>query len=343
MEKRLLIDHCSIKPSHPDFEVLGIFNPAVVEVNGETIMIARVSEIVKNNDHHHVVIPTYRHKQFVYTNLSRYDAQYDFSDHRVIKNHHHNYLTSLSHFRIARSVDGINFSFDNQPTLFPDNIYEEYGIEDPRITTIDDIHYISYTAVSSFGINVSLMKTSDFVHFERLGNIFHFDNKDCVIFPEKINGRYYALHRPSSSQFAHLDIWLADSDDLIRWGNHRVLEKARVDYQTSARVGAGSVPFLTDKGWVVIYHSADENHRYHLTAMVLDKNDPSHIIKKSKEPLVFPSESYEKEGFMKDVIFMCGHIKNENTLHLYYGVCDQKIARCTLTMDELWANLKDVS
>ncbi len=342
MNKRLLIDYKDIKPSCKDLEVIGIFNPSVIKFNGEVIMIARVAEKVKQKkENTHYLVPSYKENKGLMVIEVPKSKEYDYTDVRVIRNHKKNYLTSMSHFRILRSTDGINFTFNNE-YIMPNNIYEEYGIEDPRITKIGKTYYITYTAVSSCGMNVALIKTNDFIKFERLGNIFHSDNKDCVIFPEKINGKYFALHRPNISQFGKLDIWTAESSNLIDWGNHKIMLKARVNYTDSSRVGAGAVPLLTERGWLVIYHSADHNNRYHLTAMVLSKDNPNKIIMKSKRPLLEPTEVYEKEGFFQNVVFTCGLLADKDFLDIYYGVCDDSIAYAKLSWKQLWENLEEV-
>ena len=344
MEKKLILEPSMLKPTRSDFEVIGVFNPAITKYQDHFIMIARVAERAIQSDPDHYLLPHYEHDKGVcIRKVPRDSNDYDYSDCRLVKNHEATYLTSVSHLRIMKSVDGIAFDLDNAIILFPDNIYEEYGIEDPRITKIGDTYYITFTAVSSNGINVRLIKTTDFLSFKRLGNIFHSDNKDCVIFPEKINGKYFALHRPSISQFGRLDIWTAQSENLTDWGNHQVLMDARIDYQESIRVGGGAVPVLTDKGWLVIYHSADKKHRYHLTAMLLDLDDPQKVLMRSEKPLIEPTEAYEKIGFVNDVVFTCGLVQENNEVLVYYGACDERVALCKLSLPEIYLNLREVN
>lgn len=336
MQKRLIIEPKDLTPSRNDFEVIGVFNPAIIKHNGEYVILARVAERVIQNDQDHYLVPLYEAGRGMnIIKLPKNHSDFDYSDSRIIKNHENNYLTSISHLRVGRSADGISFTFDPEEVIMPANIYEEYGLEDPRVTELDGRYYITYSAVSGCGINVGLMTTRDFKTFSPLGNIFHSDNKDCVIFPQKIGGKYYALHRPSISQFGKLDIWLAESDNLINWGNHKILLDARVKYAESYRVGAGAVPLLTDLGWLEIYHSADRRDRYHLTAMVFAKDDPTKVIMKSKRPLIFPTEEYEKNGFKENVVFTCGLIREDDILHIYYGAADQRVARASLSLAEV--------
>jgi beta-1,2-mannobiose phosphorylase / 1,2-beta-oligomannan phosphorylase len=340
MHKQLIIDAKQIRPSRPDLEVLGIFNPAVVKFDGQIIMLARVAERAIQDELDWFKIPTFSMTEgWSIVKLPINDPKCDFSDVRVVKYDKKSFLTSISHLRIGRSHDGIHFVFDEKSHLIPDNMYEEYGIEDPRITQIGNKFYITYTAISRHGITVRLMVTDDFQSFSDIGNIFHSDNKDCLIFPEKISGKYFALHRPSYSQFGQPDIWTAESDNLIDWGNHKIMCEARVDYMNSSRVGAGAVPILTDMGWVEVYHSADSINRYHLAAMLLDKSDPNIVLRRSKKPLVEPTEDYEIQGFVNNVVFTCGLLREENDLMVYYGVCDEKIALATISMDEVMENM----
>jgi predicted GH43/DUF377 family glycosyl hydrolase len=343
MNKKLIMDGTAIQPTNSQLQVLGIFNPAVIDFQDGIIMIARVAEQAIQDEDEFFKVPIFHPSHGIKVmKISKNDPAYDFKDARVIKNGKTSYLTSISHLRIGKSIDGVHFDFDSFAPLIPQNQYEEYGLEDPRITKINDDYMITYTAVSRFGITVRLLKTRDFIEYIDLGNIFHSDNKDCVIFPTPVNGKYFALHRPSISQFGQPDIWTAQSDNLTEWGNHQIMEQARVSYMSCSRVGAGAVPFLTEEGWIVIYHCADEYNRYHLACLLLDKNNPNHVLKRSKSPLIEPTESYETKGFMNDVVFTCGLIQNKQDISIYYGACDERIAMCTLTVKEIYDNLEVV-
>ncbi|NLN80638.1 MAG: glycosidase [Erysipelotrichia bacterium] len=342
MKKQQIITKEMLQPSQDDLKIVGVFNPAVIQKDDEIIMLVRVSEAAKNNTHNVFLVPVYKNETVSFVKINKNDSNYDFSDSRVIRNHSQNYLTSISHFRVARSKDGVHFQFDGTK-IFPETEYETYGIEDPRITKIDDKYYITYSAISDYGINVSLIETNDFKTFTRKGIIFPFDNKDGVIFPKQINGKYYALHRPSKSDFAKLDIWLASSPDLLHWGDHQVLTKARPTYQNSTRIGAGAVPFLIKGlGWIVIYHAANETHEYHLLAMLLDEFDPSRVLKISSKPLLIASEPFELRGFFNHVIFTCGLTYLHDEVNIYYGAADESIGLAKLTIEQILANLESV-
>lgn len=345
MKKQVIIRAGDLKPTREDFEIIGVFNPGVIRYRKEIILVARVAERVKQTDPENYLIPRYTDGNGIeIIKIPKNDHAYDFSDPRIIVNHRNNFLTSMSHLRIGRSTDGVRFTFSPDEYLMPQSLYEEYGLEDPRITKIGSSYYLTYSAVSSCGITVGLMKTKDFRRFRRLGNIFHNDNKDCVIFPKKIRGKYYAFHRPSASFFGKLDMWTAESNNLLYWGNHQIMTDARVQYTASERIGAGAVPLLTDRGWLEIYHSADSENTYHLTAMLLDRHNPSKVLAKSVRPILTPVEQFETEGFLKNVVFTCGLLPDyaAGELLIYYGACDDTIVFTKLSLSDIWNTMENI-
>jgi len=138
------------------------------------------------------------------------------------------YLTQMSHLRVARSSDGAHFKVDPRPAVVPLDSFEEYGCEDPRATLIDGVWHITYVSVGRLGITTSRLTTTDFRSFERKGMMFLPDHKDVTIFPGRVGGRYVALTRPMPGSFNHvLGIWIAFSEDLVNWGGHRPLALPR--------------------------------------------------------------------------------------------------------------------
>src|SRR5439155_3619406 len=133
-------------------------------------------------------------------------------DVRVVKRKRDNLvrLNFISHLRVARSKDGHSIDSADGAIFGPANQYEEFGVEDPRITRIGDTFYITYVAVSRHGVATALASTRDFKSFQRHGIIFSPENKDVVLFPEKISGTYHALHRPAgSAPFTKPEMWMA--------------------------------------------------------------------------------------------------------------------------------------
>jgi predicted GH43/DUF377 family glycosyl hydrolase len=329
-----------VPPSRPDFKVLGVLNPGVVRFGGETLLLLRVAEQPISMDSGLCGSPVYDAASGETRILffRRDDPCYDFSDPRVITSQDRNYLTSISHLRLARSRDGYRFAVDAKPFLAPATEYETYGIEDARITNIDGTYYINYSATSDAGIVTALASTRDFVEVRRIGNVFHPDNKDVAIFPEKIDGLYYALHRPSTSAFGKPEMWIAQSPDLLCWGNHRRIATVREGWD-SARIGASAVPFRTEHGWVEIYHGATAGNRYCLGAMLLSADEPWKVLARSEKPLIQPEAPYETDGFFGNVVFSCGATVQGEDVRIYYGAADESVACVDLTVGEILENL----
>jgi predicted GH43/DUF377 family glycosyl hydrolase len=193
-------------------------------------------------------------------------------------------------------------------------------------------------AVADFGFSTILHKSKDFVKFERIGNIFPGVNKDVAIFPEKINGYYAALHRPDTKFFANPSMWIAYSPDIIHWGQNSLLMQPRAGKWDCSRIGAGTVPMKTDKGWLEIYHGADDEHRYCLGVVLLDIDEPSKVIYRDSRPVLEPLMDYETDGFFKDVVFTNGMVaspQDADKMLLYYGSADERVCGAALSLDEI--------
>jgi predicted GH43/DUF377 family glycosyl hydrolase/glycosyltransferase involved in cell wall biosynthesis len=248
-------------------------------------------------------------------------------------------LTQMSHLRVARSKDGIHFDIDELPAIAPANRFEEYGCEDPRATLIDGVWHITYVSVSRLGITTSRATTTDFKTFDRQGVMFLPDHKDVALFPGRVGGRYAALTRPMPQSFGRvLGIWIAFSDDLVHWGDHRPLALPRQGMWDELRTGASAVPFRVADGWLEIYHGVDRNVRYALGGLLLDADDPSCVIARSPKPILVPTAPYERTGLFDNTVFSCGHVPldltNEN-IRLYYGAADSCMAAADFTVQEI--------
>ena len=329
-----------VKPSREGYEVIGAFNAAVTRHNGDVVLLIRVAERPININPDLALVPIFNveKNELEILTLEKSNPDYDFSDSRDIKSKNGLLLTSISHLRLARSKDGVNFIIDEKPALFPANEYEAYGIEDSRITFIDGRYYINYGAISKYGLNVALASTTDFINYERHGIMFCPDNKDVTIFPEKINGKYYALHRPSISWFAKPEIWIAESNDLLTWGNHKRIAGLLPDRWDSHRMGASAVPFKTEHGWIEIYHGVS-NNVYAIGAMLLDEKEPWKVIARSQTPLMTPETDYETNGFWSKVIFPCGALFEDGIVKLYYGGADAYTAYAEIPLNDILKNL----
>ena len=254
------------------------------------------------------------------------------------------YLTQISHLRVARSPDGVHFEVDPQPALAPSDSFEEYGCEDARATFIDGAWHITYVSVAHFGITTSLATTTDFRSFDRKGVIFLPDHKDVTIFPERVGGRYVALTRPMPQSFDRvLGIWIAFSTDLMNWGGHQPLALPRWGCWDEVRTGASAVPFRVAEGWLEIYHGVDRNTRYALGALLLDAEDPTRVIGRSPSPILEPVEKYETSGLFNDTVFSCGHVPLDDRgerIRVYYGAADSCLAAADFGVREIVDHLE---
>ncbi len=332
-----------VPPSEPNLEVIGAFNPGAVRFGDEVYLLLRVAERPLLDDPDIVGVPVLNsnhHKssqRLEILTFPRYSPMTDLSDPRAVTYEGRTYLSSISHLRLARSKDGVHFTVDEEPTLFPETIYEEYGIEDCRITPLEGRYYISYTAVSRYGICVGLAVTEDFKHFERKGLILHHENKNVVLFPRSVKGRYVAMHRTASA-FDGPNMWVAYSPDLQHWGDHRHLMSPRPHSWDSRRIGAGAPPVETPEGWVIVYHGVNAKDGYCAGVAVLDLEEPHRVLHRSHEALIAPTEDYEMSGFFERVVFPTGLVPlNDGRWMVYYGVADRSVAVAETTLEELLA------
>lgn len=335
-----LLRPSDLQPGIEGMEITCLLNPGVFRLNGKTWLLLRVAERPKQLDGK-ISFPVYNKKgtiEILHFDIN--DPDLDATDPRVIKYRGQNYLTTLSYLRIVNSDDDINFTEDpSYPPIFGKGYLESFGIEDCRVATMEDGFYLTFTEVSPVAVGVGLIKTTDFQHFDRKGMIFPPHNKDCAIFEEKINGKYYALHRPSSPELGGNYIWLAESPDRIHWGNHKCVAVTREGSWDSARVGAGGAPVKTAEGWLEIYHGADLNHRYCLGALLLDLNDPSKVLARSETPIMEPIADYEQTGFFGNVVFTNGHYTDGDTLKIFYGASDEVICSAEFSITEILKSL----
>lgn len=342
-----IVTPARVRPSRPDFKVEGTFNAAVIDSGADTIMLLRVAESVLCDDPNEVRVPVMAQQgdQCVLTIKSFYrdDPAYDFSDPRAVvlqADRSQVFLTSMSHIRVARSTNAVDFQVDDTPFIVPDNRYELFGCEDPRVSCIDGVFYINYSAISDLGICTALARTHDFSTVEKLGLIFAPDNRDVCLFPEKIGGHYWALHRPAPAHFGSPGIWIGTSPDLLHWGNHKSLLDTSGGGWDQRKVGGGAPMLKTDKGWLQIYHGVDQAQRYCLGALLLDLDDPTRIIARLADPLMEPVAEYERHGFFGNVVFTCGATIRDGILHIYYGAADEVMALATIPLNALWQKLE---
>ncbi len=338
-----LLSPADLVPSRDGLEITCLLNPGVFRFQEKTWIILRVAERPKQSDTH-ISFPILTDTGSIeIIEIKKDDPELIADDARVINYKGSDYLTTLSHLRLLCSDNGADFyEPEGYPALVGEGIHEAFGIEDCRVAFLEGKYYLTFTSVSSLGVAVGMRTTTDWKNFEKHGLIFPAHNKDCAIFDEKINGLYYALHRPSSVDIGGNYIWIASSPDGIHWGNHKCIATTRKNMWDSKRIGAGAAPIRTEKGWLEIYHGANQNHLYCLGAILLDINNPYKVLARTDEPIMVPTESYELSGFFGNVVFTNGHIvePDGDTITMYYGASDEFVCGARFSVKEILSLLK---
>jgi len=332
-----VIKPADVKPSMDQYKVLGAFNPGATVFGDEILLLLRVAEACVPKEGC-VRTPVYKFQDDKsWPDVMEFDVsdpQVTLKDTRGVVYQGQDYLSTMSHIRIARSKDGVHFTVDDHPFIYPTSQVERYGVEDARVTYIDGKYYINYTAVSGDSWATALAVTEDFKSLDKKGLIFHPENKDVAIFPEKVNGKYIALHRPNNSGFGRASIWYSQSPDLLHWGNHKCIVRPRDDAWESKKIGGGAPPLKTDQGWLIIYHGKGDDG-YCLFCLLLDMNEPWRVIKRATEPLLIPDQTYEKEGFFGNVVFSNGVAEKDGKIYIYYGAVDESSCLAITDIDSL--------
>jgi len=347
LTSRCLLAPEDVTPSRDDFKVIGVFNPGAVKVGDTTYILARIAEVPKDQREDCTASPVHVPGKGIEVEWLDCE-QWPLRDPRIACEKHTNAmrLSFISHLRVYTLKDGQDQVVDTGVSFMPESEYEAYGVEDPRITPIGDTFYITYVGASHRGIVTSLASTKDFKSFTRHGIIFCPENKDIMLFPEKIDGRYVALHRPNgSTNFSPPEMWIAHSPDLIHWGEHERLLGGSGTWD-SGRIGGGTPPIRTDRGWLHIYHGSrkpregEEVGAYCGAAVLLDLDDPTQIVAKSIEPFIEPTEPFETQGFVNNVVFPTGITERDDELLLYCGAADENLSVAGVSKSALLDSLK---
>lgn len=268
--------------------------------------------------------------------ITKYKGQYIM----IFRSHLTNGRSILG---LARSDDGYHFKVDKTPFMTPAGSgvfreYEEYGVEDPRITYIDGEYVITYSAYSRHGVRIGLAKTGDFEKIERFALITEADYRNVVIFPEKFDGLYVRLDRPHS-EISPWSIWISYSPDLRYWGDAKVIMKPVPYHWDQMKIGPGAPPFKTEQGWLNIYHGVFPTMGgsvYRLGAALHDLNDPARVIGVSDHWILQPEEPYEISGYVHNVVFTCGAVPEEDgTVKIYWGGADTVMCVGTAQIQDL--------
>jgi beta-1,4-mannooligosaccharide/beta-1,4-mannosyl-N-acetylglucosamine phosphorylase len=234
----------------------------------------------------------------------------------------------------CRSRDGLDWTVDPEPIAF--DPVDERAAEiagpfehayDPRVTWLEDRYYVTW-CTGYHGPTIGVGYTSDFVTFRRLENAFLPYNRNGVLFPRRIGGRYAMLSRPSDTgHTAFGDIFYSESPDLVHWGRHRHVMSPRPLTWQSTKVGAGPTPIETEEGWLLLYHgvlTSCNGFVYSMGAALLDLDEPWTVIARGRDYLLSPQAPYERVGDVPNVVFPCAALLDRPTdrLTVYYGAAD---------------------
>ena len=260
----------------------------------------------------------------------------------------------ISHLTKAVSEDGVrNWKVDPEPTLEGDPEHypeDKWGIEDPRITYLPELeeYAVTFTSYSVGGPLVSIALTKDFRHFKRLGPATTPDDKDAALFPRRIDGKWWLIHRPVSALTASdgVNILVSKSPDMHYWGEPEPLLRARKGgWWDANKIGLSAPPLETPDGWLLLYHGVRTTCAgaiYRLGLALLDHDNPLKVLRRSDEWIFGPREEYERRGDVADVVFPCGWVYDKETdeIKMYYGGADTCIALAVTTRKELLDYIK---
>ncbi len=296
--------------------------------------------IVRRYEHNPILTPA----DIPYPVVTVHNAGITLHDGRVImlfRSHRRNGRSVLG---LAESTDGYAFTVRKEPFMVPASEgvfaeYEAFAIEDARICAFEDGWYlITYSAYSKYGVRIGLARTRDFQSVERVAFISECDMRNVVIFPEKIGGRYVRLDRPQT-QIDPWSIWISYSDDLIHWGESRVLIRPVHYHWDELKVGPGATPIRTEKGWLNIFHGVVTTMSgtvYRLGVALHDLNDPARVLGVSDDFILEPEDRWERVGYVPNVVFTCGALEqSDGTVRIYWGGADTVMCAGEARIDEL--------
>jgi len=243
-------------------------------------------------------------------------------------------IDEISRIGYAVSLDGFDFFRFDRPVFTPKLTTEPKGCEDPRIVKLGKRFCMTYTAFSQIGVRIGIALTKNFLSWERLEIDWpEVNNKDAVVLPEKVGGRYVLFHRPTAGE--RMGIWIAYSDNLTDWyGQKEIMTPSRPG-SWEAKIGAGPPPIKTERGWLLIYHGVDGDGVYRAGAAMFDLNDPSRLIHRHHEPILEPQKEYELRGIIPRVVFPCGMCEVDGKYYIYYGAADRVICVAAVEKEEM--------
>lgn len=241
----------------------------------------------------------------------------------------HKYVSAIGY---AVSSDGIHFERNEKPFLVGRGTQEAWGMEDPRITKINDTYYMVYAGFggrSWFDVRISMLESKDLKNWGNYRILLDEPNKDAALLPEKVGGKYFLFHRRMPS------IWTAVSEDFVNWEDHKIILEPRPGKWDCKKIGLAGAPVKVKGGWLMIYHGVNPNSEYRLGAALLDEKDPCKVIAIQDEPILEPELDWEVNGFVPNVVFSCAGLVVDDFLYVYYGGADTVIGVAGIEIDKI--------
>jgi beta-1,4-mannooligosaccharide/beta-1,4-mannosyl-N-acetylglucosamine phosphorylase len=255
------------------------------------------------------------------------------------------------HLHVGWSDDGLEWHIEPEPIRFanePNSDASDYAY-DPRVCRIDGTYYITWCGGRN-GPTISVAATHDFQTIERLENAFLPFNRNGVLFPRRIGGKYLMLSRPSDDGHTRFgDIYLSQSPDMVHWGMHRLVMRRGGgevgQWWQRTKIGAGPIPIETDDGWLMIYHGVMDTCNgfvYSMGAALLDRQEPWRVLYRANQHILTPEQDYEVYGHVPNVVFPCAALVDESLdrLAVYYGAADTSCCVAYARLGELIAFVK---
>jgi predicted GH43/DUF377 family glycosyl hydrolase len=245
--------------------------------------------------------------------------------HMLYRAQGHDYVSRIGY---AVSSDGLTWNRLENPVIVPHAGRDDYrGVEDPRIIALDGQFYMTYTAYGTSSYFPMIARSQNLITWDDIGPLERAENKDHVLFPEKINGRYAILHRRARH------IWIGFSEDLRHWTDHQILMAPRPDNGwDSVSIGSNGVPIKTPDGWLLFYHGYGSPVIYRHSIALLDLNDPTRVLHRPKTFVMEPTESWEVKGDVSNALFSCANIVVGDQVYFYYAGADRLIGLATIPL-----------
>lgn len=278
---------------------------------------------------------------------------------------------------LAKSKDGIHFErVSDQPFLAPsrEGHFDAGSVEDPRVVKFGDWYFITYACVPTLpgrywenavrfvnkdfppeapwsmrtnNTKTGLALTKDFKTVYRAGYLTlpTCDDRDVILFPEKINGKFYILHRPGEwvgPEYGceKASMWISSCTDLLEPPQMKLLATPKDEEWEFWKIGGSCPPIKTEEGWLTLYHAVGNDGKYRVGAMLLDLENPEKVLYRTKKPILEPIYPFENEGIYKGICFPCGNVVVDGKLYIYYGAADMHVGVAICELNELLEHIK---